>query len=70
MKLSPRQARSDQFAKLNTDSKATEDYWILLNEDHITIAEQTIEKNCKNEINIEKNQFHKLIDWYNRPQSI
>ena len=69
MKLSPRKARSDQFEKLNTDNKNTEDYWILLTEDYICIGEQTIGEACKNEIKIEKNQFHRLIDWYNRNQN-
>jgi len=68
MKLSPRKAKSGQFEKLNSDNKSTGNYWILLNEDFITIAEQTSGENCKNEIHIEKNQFHKMIDWYNREQ--
>ena len=68
MKLSPRKARSDQFTKLNSDNKNTKDYWILLQDDHITIAEQTSGENCKQEINIEKKQFNRLIDWYNRRQ--
>lgn len=68
MKLSPRKARSDQFEELNSDNKGTENYWILLNEDYVTIAEQTMGEECKQEIRIEKTQFGKLIDWYNREQ--
>ena len=50
MKLSPRKARSDQFLKLNSDNKHTQNYWILLNEDYITIAKQTSGESCTQEI--------------------
>lgn len=70
MKLSPRKARSDQFTKLHSDSRQTKNYWILLTEDYITIARQTSGESCTQEIQIEKTQFNKLIDWYNRKQLI
>ena len=70
MKLSPRKAKSDQFAKLNTDNRYIENYWVLLNEDYITIVEQTSGEPCKNEIHIDKIQFNKIVDWYNREQEI
>jgi hypothetical protein len=66
MKLSPRNARSDQFEKLNSDNKSTDNYWILLNEDHVTITDQKSGENAKTSVSIDKIQFHKLIDWYNR----
>ena len=68
MKLSPRNAKSDQFEKLNSDNKNTDNYWILLNEDNITITEQKSGEYPKATITIDKIQFHKLIDWYNREQ--
>ena len=68
MKLSPRNARSDQFEKLNSDNRHTDNYWILLNEDNITITEQTSGEYPKATISIDKIQFNKLIDWYNREQ--
>ena len=70
MEISPRKARSDQFGKLNSDSKHTKDYWILLNEDYITIAKQTSGDSCMQEMQIDKIQFNQLIDWYNRKQLI
>ena len=70
MKLSPRKARSDQFIKLNSDNKSTKNYWILLSEDHITIAKQTSGEACEQDIQIEKYQFNRLIDWYNREQNL
>ena len=68
MKLSPRKAKSNQFEKLNSDNKSTRDYWILINEDSVTIAKQTIGKHCEKEISIDRDQFNRLIDWYNREQ--
>ena len=68
MNLSPRKARSDQFEKLNSDNKHTDNYWILLNEDHITLTEQNSRENPKASISIDKIQFNRLIDWYNREQ--
>ena len=70
MKLSPRKARSDQLVKLNTDNTQTENYWILLNEGYVTIAEQTVGEPCQNDIQIDKKQFNKIIDWYNREQKL
>lgn len=69
MKLSPRKANSDQFEKLNSDNKSTENYWILLSEDSVTICEQTAGETPKSDIQIDKNQFNRLIDWYNREQN-
>ncbi len=69
-KLSPRKAKGDQIIKLNTDNKDTEDYWILLNENHITMTEQRTGEGVKNSIQFERKQFNKLIDWYNREQTL
>ena len=70
MKLSPRKAKSNQFEKLNSDNHHTENYWILLNEDSVCIAKQTAGEGCEQEIIIEKIQFNRLIDWYNREQVV
>ena len=70
MKLSPREARNDQFAKLNSDNKSTESYWILINENHVTMTEQTPGEIPKRSISFDKKQFNKLIDWYNRGQKL
>ncbi len=70
MKLSPRKARSDQFPKLNSDNKSTENYWILINENHITMTEQASGENPKGSICFDRKQFNKMIDWYNREQKL
>ena len=70
MKLSPRNAKGNQIINLNSDNKSTENYWILLGEDSVTITEQAEGENAKDSITFEKNQFNRLIDWYNRKQII
>ncbi len=75
MKLSPRKARSDQFVKLNSYNKNTENHRILIHEDYVTITKQTVGESWKkdrgySEIHIDKEQFNKLIDWYNREQEL
>lgn len=35
---------------------------------NLTITEQTTGENVKNSIRIGRNQFNKMIDWYNREQ--
>lgn len=69
-KLSPRKSKPDQIINLNTDNRSTDNYWILLNEDHVTVCEQTTGENAKNSIEIDREQFNKLIDWYNREQKL
>ncbi len=71
MKLSPRKAKNfESVCKLNSDNFDTKNYWIIANENHITITEQTSGENAKASISFDRNQFNKLIDWYNRKQLI
>jgi len=71
MEKSPREVRTfKKLSKLKTDNKFTKDYWIRVDYETVTIVEQRNGESAKNCIVFKKSQFNRLIDWYNRKQTL
>lgn len=69
MKLSPRRANThNKICCLRTDHKSTEDHWILVEENTVSIANQKSCEKSEGMLTIDKKQFNSIIDWYNRQQ--
>lgn len=70
-RISPRKAKTlDEIRLLNTDNKSTDNFWILVSENEVTIAEQKNGLVADNIMIIAKSEFNKLISWYDREQKI
>lgn len=68
--LSPRKARTfKQMVSLKTDNHHTKESWILLMEGNsICISNQRNGEALTASITIQRKDFNRLIDWYNKEQ--
>ena len=67
-KYSPRTANTnDKVCSLRRDNASYGDYWILVEENQLTIAWQVPGESAKAAITIDKKTFNKMIAFYQRP---
>jgi hypothetical protein len=56
--------------KLMTDNFNTKDFWILLNDGHVTIANQKNGETAKYMVQIKRKDFDRMIKWYTTEQKL
>lgn len=68
-KFSPQTATTfSKICSLDTDNHSTKNYWIIIDEVSVTLAEQQSGKPANTSISITRKDFNKLIEWYQTPQ--
>lgn len=67
-KYSPRTANTnDKVCSLRRDNAAYGEYWILVDEDQLTIVKQKLGESPTESITLDKATFNKMIAFYQRP---
>ena len=67
-KYSPRTANTnDKVCSLRRDNASYGDYWILVQEDELTITKQSPGENPEASISLDKATFNKMIAFYQKP---
>jgi hypothetical protein len=67
--LSPIEAKTfNKICSLKEDNTATKDFWMLLNEDSVTITAQRSGEDVTAQINIPRKDFNKFVKWYTKEQ--
>jgi len=67
-KYSPRTANTnDKVCSLRRDNASYGDYWILVEEDQLTITQQVAGKSSEASVTLDKATFNKMIAFYQRP---
>lgn len=67
---SPRHALTfDEIRKLESDNFDSGDYWIMVDEEAVTLCGQKRHFDAITMMTIPRSDFMKLIDWFNRDQS-
>jgi len=67
-KYSPRTANTnDKVCSLRRDNASYGDYWILVDEDQLTITQQVAGKSPEASITLDKATFNKMIAFYQKP---
>lgn len=69
--MRPRDARkNDDICRLRRDNKSVPSGWILLDGDSVVLANQVPGEMASGTVEFTRSEFHRLIDWYNRPQKV
>lgn len=69
--LAPYQCRStNDLCQLQRDNLNFKRCWLLVNEGHVTIAEQVIGQNSTTMVRISKRAFESMARWYLTPQKV
>lgn len=69
--LSPRDARTQEaICRLRTYNRNTDDGWLLIEPDTITIARQSPGKSAESMTTLPRRDFDALVRWYLRPQAV
>lgn len=70
-KLSPRQATTyKQICSLRRDNLSSPNGWIIIDGSAVTLCNQRTGEKSTGQVTFSRKEFHKLIDWYNKPQAL
>ena len=69
--IAPIDARNEKGRlRLREDNTSTENYWLLLNDGHITLANQRSGENMVWWAQIPRKEWDKIVKWYMKPQKV